>query len=413
MRTLLRIGLVLGILALTPTWAFAGCGIEKGDIRILSNDFPALRTITSLALECDGDGVTVSVNHTAEHENLQVAALTPNPSEYTSKIVANGSLVPLVNKGLVRPLNDLVAKYGDGLQNSQLITVDGQVMAVAFMANTQHLFYREDILKAAGLEVPTTVEEVLAAAEVIRSKGLIQNPFAAAYKAGWNLGEEFVNMYLGHGGEFFKPGTAESTINNEIGVATLTKMKALASYSTPDFLTLESEGIKAEWEAGNVALMFLWASRASTLLDDEGSTPQIVSSTKLTGPPTVAGGSIPISTLWWDGFTIATNIPDEDAEATFKALVRPSTSSEMANKNADQAVWLIDGFTPGPRSIGVISAAKAGAKPYPMLPYMGLLHNAAGAEIVEFLQGRESAEQALADVEAAYATAAKEAGFLQ
>ncbi len=181
----------------------------------------------------------------------------------------------------------------------------------------------------------------------------------------------------------------------------------------PDFLTLESEGIKAEWEAGNVALMFLWASRASTLLDDEGSTAQIVSSTKLVGPPTVAGGSIPISTLWWDGFTIATNIPDEDAEATFRALVRPSSSSEMANKNSDQAVWLVKGFEPGQRSIGVISAAKAGAKPYPMLPYMGLLHNAAGAELVEFLQGRETAEQALADIEAAYVAVAKEAGFLR
>ena len=44
---------------------------------------------------------------------------------------------------------------------------------------------------------------------------------------------------------------------------------------------------------------------------------------------------------------------------------------------------------------------------------MGLLHTAAGAELTEFLQGAESAEQALADVEAAYTTAAKEQGYLQ
>jgi hypothetical protein len=48
-----------------------------------------------------------------------------------------------------------------------------------------------------------------------------------------------------------------------------------------------------------------------------------------------------------------------------------------------------------------------------MLPYMGLLHGALGAEITEFLQGSETAEQALADVEAAYTAAAKEKGFLQ
>ena len=48
-----------------------------------------------------------------------------------------------------------------------------------------------------------------------------------------------------------------------------------------------------------------------------------------------------------------------------------------------------------------------------MIPQIGIMHNALGNELVDFLKGAESAEQALADVEAAYTTAAKEAGFLQ
>jgi hypothetical protein len=48
-----------------------------------------------------------------------------------------------------------------------------------------------------------------------------------------------------------------------------------------------------------------------------------------------------------------------------------------------------------------------------MIPQIGLLHGALGAELSDFLKGDESAEQALADVEAAYVTAAKEAGFLK
>ena len=47
-----------------------------------------------------------------------------------------------------------------------------------------------------------------------------------------------------------------------------------------------------------------------------------------------------------------------------------------------------------------------------MLPYMGILHGALGNEIADFLQGKESASQALTDVEAAYMTAAKEKGFI-
>jgi hypothetical protein len=48
-----------------------------------------------------------------------------------------------------------------------------------------------------------------------------------------------------------------------------------------------------------------------------------------------------------------------------------------------------------------------------MVPQIGLLHNALGAELSDFMQGNESAEQALADVVAAYTDAAREAGFLE
>ena len=44
---------------------------------------------------------------------------------------------------------------------------------------------------------------------------------------------------------------------------------------------------------------------------------------------------------------------------------------------------------------------------------MGLLHGAAGAELADFLQGNETAEQALSDMEAAYTASAKEKGFLK
>ena len=106
-------------------------------------------------------------------------------------------------------------------------------------------------------------------------------------------------------------------------------------------------------------------------------------------------------------------LSDAEAEATFIAMmngIRPSMMEDEAIRT--QAVWLIDGYTPTDAAIGVFEAAKMGTTPYPMLPYMGLLHTALGAELPDFMQGKESAEQALADVEAAYIAAAKEKGFL-
>jgi maltose-binding protein MalE len=285
-------------------------------------------------------------------------------------------------------------------------------MAVAFMANAQHLIVRQDILDKVGKTAPTTYEEVLETAEAIRAAGIMKYPFAMLTKSDWNLGEEVVNMYIGHGGEFFKPGTAEASVNNAKGVATLEMLKALMQYSNPDFLTYNTAAVVPIWEAGELAMAEVWGSSVGGLIDDEGSTPAVVKNTVPVGAPTVAGGSQPASTLWWDGFSIAKNISDEDAEATFIALVN-GVSSDMVKANNDAAVWLMDAYVPGKSAEGVSMVASSGAEPYPMLPYMGLLHGAFAAEVSDFLQGNESAKQTLADIEAAYTVAAQEKGFLK
>jgi ABC-type glycerol-3-phosphate transport system substrate-binding protein len=400
------------IAVLNGTTAMAGCGVGAGSVSILGNDFPAIQAVVAGAKACEGDGVTVSANLTTEHENLQVAALTANPAQYSAAIVATSSIVPLLSDGLIRPLDDLVAKHGAGLNPSQLIKIDGKVMAIAFMSNAQHLYYRTDILEKVGLAAPTTYEEVVAAAKAIREAGIMEHPFALNTKAGWNLAEEFVNMHLGMGGSFFKPGTAEPAINNETGVATLNMLKELVAYSNPDFLTFDSNATQALWEGGNLALATMWGSRAGAILDAEGSTPEVVAATALAGAPTVGGGATPATTLWWDGFTIAKNVSDADAEASFVALMN-GLSAENVAANNDAAVWLAEGYTPGVAAGGVIASARAGAAPYPMEPFMGAMHTALGDNLAEFLQGAESAEQALADVEAAYVAAAKEQGFLK
>jgi ABC-type glycerol-3-phosphate transport system substrate-binding protein len=389
--------------------AMADCNIS-GRVSIIGNEFPAIHAVADGAKACSGG--EVKANLTADHQKLNVAGMTGNPAEYTTAIIANSSIVALMNEDVIRPLDDLVAKHGASLKPNQLIKINGKVMAVAFMANAQHLVYRSDILEKAGVNPPKTYEEMLAGAKVIRDKGLLDYPLGGAYKAGWNLAQEFTNMYIGQGGEFFKPGSAEVAINNEAGIAALEMMKALSEYMNPDFLTHDSNATSAEWKAGNVAMMNMWGSRMGPLKDPEQSTPEVVKTTTLGSPMTVGGGSTPATTLWWDGWTVAKNVSDADAEATFLAMMNGINPSRLDDKMATLAVWLIDGYQPTPAAVGVFAAAQMNATPYPMLPYQGLLHTALGNEIVDFMQGKEDAATALSDVEAAYTAAAREKGFL-
>lgn len=408
----LALSALLGATALTPAAGLAAdCGVSAGRVSIIGNEFPAIQSVAAKAAECAG--LNVAANLTAEHETLNLPGMQGNPAEYTSAIVATSSIMALLNEDVIRPLDDLVAAQGQDIPAQQLITIDGKVMAVGFMANAQHLFYRKDVLDQLGLQPPKTYEELLAAAEAIRAAGIMEHPVTGTYAAGWNLAQEFVNMYIGMGGEFFAPGTPNVAVNNAQGIATLEMMKALTGYMNPDFLTYNSNAAQAEWEAGNAALMNMWGSRAGVILDAEGSTPEVQQNTVVGAPMTVGGGTTPATTLWWDGWTVAKNISDEDAAATFAAMKHASSPSLLNETTATQAVWMIPGYQPTAQSEGVVATMALGAKPYPMLPYMGLLHTALGDNIADFLTGKEDAATTLADIEAAYTAAAREKGFVQ
>ena len=73
----------------------------------------------------------------------------------------------------------------------------------------------------------------------------------------------------------------------------------------PDFLTHDSNATNAEYRAGNIALLNMWGSYAASQTTTDGVTDAVKNGHAIAGPMTVGGGSIPASTLWWDGWTVA------------------------------------------------------------------------------------------------------------
>lgn len=411
LKSTVALGVLLSAISLNP--AQADCGIDKGTVSILSDDFDAMHSVANRAKECASDSVKVTSNQSSEHKSIQVPALSADPASYTVAIVPNNSLTPLLNEDLVRPLDELIEKFRPNLQDHQLIRIDGKIMAIAFMVNTQHLWYRKDLLEKAGLEAPTSYEDILAIAEALREQGIMEYPLALNLKPGWDLGTEFLNMYQGFGGQLFADDSAETLIDGEQGLQTLAMLKRLSAYMSPDFATFDTNEVTRRWSAGELAIYNGWSSRPGGIVDPAGnSTPEVIANSVFTAAPTVNGGSMPASYLWWVGFTIARNISDEDAEASFQAMTH-AISPELLDEHAEQAVWLVAGYQPTAVAAGAFQTVEAGAQPYPMLPYTGLLHTALSDNLSEFLQGEESAEQALSDVSRAYRAAATEAGFLK
>jgi ABC-type glycerol-3-phosphate transport system substrate-binding protein len=405
---LLRKIMLAGAFALMGTTAMAACAFQNDvPLKSLSAGFEAWKSATDAMAECGN--FTAELDQ--EFESKQATAFAANPSLYHIGGVSNGSITPLMNDGSIRPLDDLVAKYGQNLNPNQLIKVDGQTMAIAMMVNTQHLLYRKDILEELGIAVPTTWDEVLAAAEAIKASGKVQYPLGATMKAGWNLGQDFNNMFLGYGGQFLNADGTPS-VNTEAGVKALEMMKALTAYMDPEYLTSDSTYVQQQFQQGKIAMANLWGSRAGAM--DDAAESQVVGKVATAAAPLAMPGGAPATTLWWDGIVIAKNITDAEAEAAFKVAME-GLDEEMVKANNADAIWLVKGYEMTPLSQGTVDTFSANPPPpsYPSTNEMGLMHTALGNELPAFFNGERDAAATLAAVEAAYTTAAKEAGLLK
>ncbi|MCY4542085.1 MAG: extracellular solute-binding protein [Rhodobacteraceae bacterium] len=402
--SILRSALMAGMLAFVASGSWAACAYNNTiPVKSLSAGFEAWKAVTGAMSECGN----VEAELDQEFRLKQPDAFAASPALYQIGGVSNSTLVPLLNAKTIRPLDDLIAKHGQNLRQNQLISVDGQIWAIAMMVNAQHLMYRSDILADLGIEVPSTYEELLAAAAKVAEANVVEYPLGGTWKPGFNIGIEFVNLYLGHGGEFFNDDLTPA-INNETGVAVLNLLGEMKQYMDPEILVSDSTYVQQQFQQGKIAMANLWATRAAAMDDEAEST--VVGKVVMAAAPN--GSTRPSSTLWWDGIVIAANISDEEAEAAFQVALE-GMDSEMVEANTEVAVWLIDGYVPGRLAAGAAATAANGALPYPASPQMGVMLNSLGNGVPAFVTGDKDAETTLADIEAEYLTKARESGLIE
>ncbi|MDE0531896.1 MAG: extracellular solute-binding protein [Albidovulum sp.] len=390
-----------GAMALIGSGAMADCE-NTVPVKSLTNAFPAYVIMTDVMKGCGNFEAELDKDHRLKVQDV----LSSDPALYTIVGVANATSVPLFDQELVRPLNDLIEKHGQNLNENQFITIDGNVLAVAALFNTQHLMYREDIFNDLEIEVPTTWDEVFEAAETIEAAGLVDYPLGGYYMAGWNLGFVFVNHYLGEGGAFLDENN-NPIIDADKAYLVMERMKTAASYMDPEYLVSDTTFVTKQFQQGKIAIANLWASRAGAVNDPNEST--VAGNIKMAAG--LMGSAQPASTVWWDGWVVAKNITDEEAEAGFKLIAAAMDPAVIAANN-DAAVWLANGFTPGLAAVGAAATAEAGAPAYPATKAMAVMHTALGNGLSAYMTGDKDAETALADILADYEVAAKEANLL-
>ena len=218
------------------------------------------------------------------------------------------------------PLNDMIdpailAKLNPAYLEA--FSADGKLLALGpWWGGIGGLYYRKDLLEAAGIEPPQTYEELVAAAEKLMADN--------AGMSGWTwpalkdlvLVNRWVEYLNGYGGAYFDAG-GKCVMNDEKGLAALTFMKSLFDDGiTPkEALTWKEEESQIRFVSGEAIFhtgrqdMMFWLNdpAQSKIVDKWGFIPM---------PATEAGKGAGFFEGW--GFSI--NKYSDNPEATAKVL---------------------------------------------------------------------------------------------
>ena len=197
-------------------------------------------------------------------------------SPYDIIMVTQGDIESYVAEGWMMPLNDLIDKYEDEYQISDILgiadmTVDGNIYGLPMEQNTRHMFYRPDLLEKHGIAVPETWDDVIAACGVLAAEDSIVIPFTTQLHAGWAWRIEFGDMLLAFGG---KPLNEDMTpaFNSDEGVMALEKLVEIVDACMgEEGLTYSIDDSQIGVATGELAMAFTWASRAAAMDDPDFS----------------------------------------------------------------------------------------------------------------------------------------------
>lgn len=400
---------------LMPGIAVAKCGAiqGKGDINIIGSSMPSVQHLAKEMETCNRPGLKVQIKITPEaRADTERAFDAQGKSAYDAAVISGGVYSALMGKGQLQPITDLVKKYKTKykIEDSMLVTQGGEVYAIAYQQNAQNLYYRKDIFDKLGLKVPTSYDEMLQAAAVIKAKEpSIDFPIAQTFSKGFDISTEFVNMFVGFGGKMFKPGTAQPDFNSEAGIKTIELMKSMTKFMTPNFLASNSDDVMNQFQQGKAAMGVLWASRAARMDDPAAS--KIVGKMEFAAAPVAMPGGKSATHLWWDGVALPKNL-GSDRDTVFQVLM-DALDEETTKAGNDATIWIRSVYKPTRFGTGVVLSQKAGAPIWPTEPYLGLATGELGKLVPEALGGTMTAKQALDAAAANYVKAATEKGFIK
>jgi raffinose/stachyose/melibiose transport system substrate-binding protein len=166
----------------------------------------------------------------------------------------------LFEQGFVASLQDLpgLTESVSPAANAPWASESGEPFAVPIAAVSHGIYYNQDLFEANGIAVPTTWEELLAAAQTLQDAGV--TPFANGTKDEWDINEVVLMSVIPNNIGGLEGRTAylngESCFNDEAIAASFQQVKDLAPYLPNGFTATGYSDSTQLFTLGEAAMLF-------------------------------------------------------------------------------------------------------------------------------------------------------------
>ena len=423
-----RLLIILAVLALAIPIAAdeAACHIdapaEAASINMIGWTYPIIDFYASELEACNAvDNLEVNtqlLDSGAAHDQLRLALGAGGASPYDIIMVTEGDVNSYVAEGWMMPLNDLIDKYEDAYNISDIsglgdMTVDGNIYALPMEQNTRHMFYRPDLLEKHMIDVPETWDDVIAACGVLQAEDSIVIPFTTQLHAGWAWRIEFGDMLLAFGGMALNDDNTPA-FNSEAGVMALEKLVEIVDACMgEEGLTYSIDDSQIGIATGELAMAFTWASRAAAMDDPDFS--DYIGGIEFAPAPRATSDGLYGAT---GGTGAALGIPsniDDDPDLVFQVILE--AMDHESQERASQVGVITRGAvaeTADARYLPAVFATIEGGVEGQAVPAIGAVLNPVWDQwLPQIVTGDMSAAELLDAAAAAYTAEATTQGFIE
>lgn len=301
------------------------------------------------------------------------------------------------SNGWLLPLDDLIADAGDwnwdDFQMQSAVTTEEGVVAVPIVTEQEVLYYRTDLLEAAGLDVPQTLDELRDAAATIQEQndgvyGFVARGQRAA------LVTQFSSYLYAHGADW-DDGEGTATIDTaEAKQAYEYYASMLSDYGPPGVTNMSWKEASAIFQQGQAAFYTDASVFYNNMIDPEQS--RIGDTFGVAQMPAGPDGSAPYSIPSWG---LAINQASRNVDNAWR-FIEWATSPEMTKEiqvegvaGARTSVWEdAEGTSAFPDELAeVIRTSMADGVDHdrPVVVEVGRARDIVGAPVIAYLDGQD------------------------